>query len=137
VFGRDLEGADVAVLERRDKARAGERDLVEPIGTVYHPDRLGTEILQHLGERLHPLPREYAHHLPLDASGIGQGTQQVEDGAGGELDARGTDILHRRVMRRREHEADPGFAHTTTDLLGLQVDPDAKRGEYVGGPRTR
>ena len=97
----------------------------------------GAEVLQHLRQRLHPLPREYADHLPLDAGRIGQRPQQVEDGSGGEFDAGRADILHRRMMRRREHEADAGLGDAAADMIGRDVDLDAQRGQYVGGSRAR
>ena len=46
----------------------------------------------------------------LTRRGIGKRAQQIEDSAGAEFDPRGADIFHRRVMRRREHEADAGIA---------------------------
>src|SRR5262249_7347985 len=93
------------------------RDLVERVRAVHDPDGLGTEIFQHLGKRLDPLAREHADHLPLDAGGIGERTQQVEDGAGAEFDPRRADILHRRMVRRREHEADTGLRDAPTYAL--------------------
>ena len=41
------------------------RDLVEPVRAVHHLGALGAEVLQHVGERLDPLAREHADHLPL------------------------------------------------------------------------
>src|SRR5215831_2690776 len=69
---RDLESTHCAVLERRHMGWPRRRDLVETVRAVHHPDRLGAEIFQHVGERLDPLAREYADHLPLDAGGIGE-----------------------------------------------------------------
>ncbi len=40
-------------------------------------------------------------HLPLDACRVRQRPEQIEDGAGAELDARGANVLHRRMVRRR------------------------------------
>jgi hypothetical protein len=45
---RYLEGADIAVLEARHETRAGEGDLVEPVGAMHHPDGFRAEVLQHL-----------------------------------------------------------------------------------------
>src|SRR5262249_30661339 len=53
---RDLEGANRAVLERGDIGRPSRGDLVESVRAMHHPDRLGAEIFQHLGQRLYPLP---------------------------------------------------------------------------------
>ena len=61
--------------------RAGARHLVETVGAVHHPGALGAEILEHVGERLDPLAREHADHLPLDAGRIGERPKQIEDGA--------------------------------------------------------
>ena len=53
--------------------------------------------------------REHADHLPLDAGRVGERPEQIEDRARAELDARRADMLHRRMMRGREHEADAGL----------------------------
>ena len=137
VLRRHLEAADIAVLECCDKGRAGEGDLVEPVRAVHHPDRLRAEVLQDLRQRLHPLPREHADHLPLDAGRIGERTEQVEDRSRRELGPGRTDILHRGMMRGREHEADAGFLDAAADLLGPQIDLHAERGQHVGGARAR
>ena len=47
------------------------------------------------------------------------------------------DMAHRRMMRRREHEADAGFADAVADRFGRDVDLDAERGEHVGGAGLR
>ena len=119
------------------KCRSRQGDLIKPIRAVHDPDVVRAEILQHLCQWLHPLPREHTDHLARDASRVRQRPEQVEDRAGGEFDAGRADILHRRVVRRREHEADAGLAHTLPDLIRRDVDPDAERGQHVSGPRTR
>src|SRR5665647_2279402 len=90
-----LEGADSAVLEGCDEGRAGQGDFIEAVGAMHDPDGFGAEILQHLRQRLHPLPRKYPDHLPFDAGRIGQRSQQIEDRACRQLDAGRADVLHR------------------------------------------
>jgi hypothetical protein len=46
-------------------------------------------------------------------------------------------MLHGGVMRGREHETDPGFAHALADLFGREFKLHAKRAEYVGRARAR
>ena len=36
--------------------------------TVHHPDVLGTEIVEDVGDRLDPVPRKHPDHLALDAA---------------------------------------------------------------------
>ncbi len=98
---------------------------------------LRAQVLQDLGEWLDPLPREHPDHLTLDPGRIRERTQQVEDGTGAELDARGPDVLHRRMMRRREHEADAGLVDAPADPLGRELDIDTERAQHVGSARAR
>ena len=104
---------------------------------MHHPGPFGAEIFKHLRQRLGPLLGEHANHLAAHAGRVGERSEQVEDRAGAELDAGRPDILHRRMMRRREHEADAGLADAVPDLLGRQVDIDAQRRQYVGGAGLR
>src|SRR5674476_1167284 len=134
---RYLKGADITVLECGDKGRAGEGDFIEAVGAVHHPDGLGAEILQHLRQRLHPLPGKYPDHLPLYASRIGQRPQQIEDRAGRQFDAGRADVLHGGMVRRREHEAYTGLGDAAADMLGLDVDPDPERRQHVRRARAR
>ena len=44
------------------------------------------------------------------------------------------DVLHRRMMRRREHEADAGLGHAAADLIGREVDLDAEEASTSAAP---
>jgi len=46
-------------------------------------------------------------------------------------------MLHRRMMRGREHEADAGLVDAARDLVRPQIDAHAERTEHIGGARTR
>src|SRR6185437_10977568 len=96
-----------------------------------------TEILQHLCQRLHPLPGKYPDHLSLDAGRIRQRAEQVEDGAGCEFDTGRADILHCGMVCRRKHETDSGLRDATADMFRRDVDPDAQRRQHVGRAGTR
>ena len=76
-----------AVFEGGDAGRPGRGDLVEPVGTVHHPDPLGAEVFQDLRQRLRPLLGEHADHLPPHAGRVGERAEQVEDRARAELGA--------------------------------------------------
>ena len=69
------------------------------------------------------------------ACGIGQRTEDIEDGANAHLLAHRCNRLHRRVMIGREHEADAGFLDAAPDLRRRQVELDPERGQDVGMPR--
>ena len=134
---RNLERLDLAVLQRRNAGRAGRGYLVEPVGAVHHPHALGAEIFQNLRQRLRPLLGENPDHLPAHAGRVGERAEQVEDRARAKLGTGRPDILHRRVMRRREHEADPSLGDAARDPFRRQIDIDAERGKHVGSTRTR
>ena len=55
IFGRDLEAADHAGLERGHAGRTRRRDFVEPVRTVHHPDAFGAENLENLRQGLGPV----------------------------------------------------------------------------------
>ena len=101
------------------------------------PYAFGAEVFEHLRHGLDPLPRERADHLALDAGRIGKRSEQIENGAGAELDARRADILHRRMMRGREHEADAGLLDAVTNMFGRELNLHAQRTEHVGCARAR
>src|SRR5262249_58122904 len=98
---------------------------------------LRPEIPEHVRERLDPLAREHADHLPFDPGRIGQRAEQIEYRAGAELDPGWSDILHRWMVGGREHEADAGLADAAADRFGRQLDLDAERAENVGGAPAR
>ena len=100
--------------------------------------RSRAEIFQHLRHRLDPMPRKHADHLALDAGRVGQRSQQIEDGAGAELDPGRPDVLHRRMMRRREHEADAGFVECKRPTCSASrsiLTPSAE--QHIGCARLR
>ena len=78
---RHLEHGDLAVLQLGDVGRARRGDLVEAVVAVHHPDVLRAEVLQHVRDRLDPVPGEHADDLPLDAGRIADRSEQVEHGA--------------------------------------------------------
>ena len=139
VFGRDLEAAHRCRFPAR-RRRSGPTVVISsrPSEPCTTQTPLGAEILQHLGERLDPLAREHADHLALHAGRIGERAEQIEDRAGAEFDPGRADILHRRMMRRREHEADAGLADAARRRpVRRQLDLDAERAQHVGGARAR
>ncbi len=58
-----------------------------------------------------------AQELVLRPRRIGQRAKEVEDGADAELAAGGRGVLHRRVERLREHEAEAGLLDALGYLL--------------------
>jgi hypothetical protein len=74
---------------------------------------------------------EHAHQLIRRAGRIGQRPENIEDGPHAEFAAHRRDVLHCRVMVRREHEAHAGFRNRGRHLFRLQIDIDAERFEHV------
>ena len=99
-----------------------------------HPGPFAAEIGQHPGQGFDPLAREDAGELALDAGRIGQGAQQIENGAGAQLDARRTDMAHGAVVAGRHHEADPRFPDGFLDQGHVGVDVDSQGQEHIRGP---
>src|SRR5882672_7919391 len=76
---------DLAVLQLADHRLAAHGYLVEPFEAVDGHAALRAEPLEHPDLDSHKVLVKNAHHLPLCASGIGQRTKDVEDGAHAEL----------------------------------------------------
>ena len=104
---------------------------------MHHVGGFAPEIVEHLRQRLDPLLGKDPDHLALDAGRVRQRTEQVEDRARAELDARRPHMLHRGMMRGREHEADAGAGDAAADVIGGNIDAHAERGEHVGGAGAR
>ena len=72
----------------------------------------------------------------LDARGIGQRAQQIEDRAGAQLDARAGDVTHGTMVAGRHHEADAGLPDRLLHQRELGVDIDAELGQHLGRAGT-
>ena len=59
-----------------------------------HPGLLGAEALKHPSQRFHEVAFEDAEQLALGAGRVGQGAQQVEEGAHAQLFARRARVPH-------------------------------------------
>ena len=134
---RHLEGADVAVLEAATKVgpvRVISSRPSEPCTTQTDsaPRFFSTcaSGCTHCRENTPTICR-------LTPAGLDSGPKQIEDRARGQFDAGRADVLHRGVVRWREHEADAGFLDAAADLFGLDVDLDPERCQHVGRARAR
>src|SRR6266700_3718285 len=77
------------------------------------------------------------HQLRRRAGRIGERSQNVEQSAHAKLPPHRSGVFHRRVVRRRKHEADPYLVDAAAHLLGLQVDVCAQRLQHVRTARLR
>ncbi|KAG1385144.1 hypothetical protein G6F60_014946 [Rhizopus arrhizus] len=75
---------------------------------------------------------EHAHQHRRCAGRVGQRAEDVEDGAHAHLAAYRRDHLHRRMMDRREHEADAGLLDRGGHLRRLQLDGRAQLFHRIG-----
>jgi hypothetical protein len=87
---------------------------------------------QRAGLNAHELRIEDAHEDVRRVGRVGQGHEDVEDGANAQLPAHRRHILHRRVMRGRKHEGHTGLCKATRDGLGRQGDVHTQRFQHVG-----
>ena len=133
----DLVLAHFAVLQLADHRRRAERDLVHPVLAVDDEHVPAAEALQHAHLDADEVGMEHAEQLVRRAGRIGERAQDVEDRPHAELLAHRRRVLHRAVVRRREHEADAGLRDRLRDLLGLQHDVGAERLQHVGAARLR
>ena len=79
----------------------------------------------------------HADRLAAHACRVRQRTEKVERRRHAELLARRAEEPHRRVVARREAEADAGLPHATRDAFGAELDRDAERLEHVGRTALR
>jgi hypothetical protein len=82
---------------------------------------LGAQALQHAHLDADQVGVEHAHQDVGRAGRVGQRAEDVEDGAHAQLLAHRGDVLHRRVVVGREHEADAGGSRCSGDLLGVRL----------------
>ena len=80
--------------------------------------RLRPQRLQRLGHGKDQVDGKGAGELSLDARRVGQRAEDVEDRLAAQFGADRHDGLHRRVVHRRHHEADPGLGDGTLHHLG-------------------
>ncbi len=128
---------DLAVLQLPDHRRGAERDLVHPVLAPHHDRMLRAQALHDAHLDADQVGMEHPHQDVRRARRVGQRPEDVEDGAHAEFAAHRRDVLHRRVVVGREHEADAGRAHAIGHLLRVQHDVGAQRLEHVGGARLR
>ncbi len=99
------------------------------------PDGFGSHFAQRFGDRHQPLRRIDAEQLAFRTSRIGKRAEQVEYRPCAELDPARTDMAHRRVVHRGEHEAYPCLANAAGDQVRADLEIDAERRQRVGGAR--
>src|SRR5262249_43318949 len=82
---RNPKGRDLAHVHHGNVADPGGGELVEPVAAMDHPGPLSSEQRKHLRDRLDPLLPEHADDLIFGTGRIGEGPEQIEDGARPEL----------------------------------------------------
>ncbi len=85
---------------------------------MHDPGALGAQGPQNPGQGLDPSAVVHAQHLAAGAGGIGEGAQQVENGAEPQFLADRQDMAHGAVVGGCEQDADPGFVQGAPLLLG-------------------
>ena len=91
-----------------------------------------SQLGEHLGDRAHELRRVDADDLSAGARRVGERAEHVEDRARRELAPNGRGVAHRRMMSRREEEAEPELVDRARHSLGGQLEIEAQSLEDVG-----
>ena len=112
----DLALAHAAVHDLADEVRPGGRELVDPGRAVDDERAPRAELREHLGDRAHERRRVDADHLRPRAGGVRQRPEHVEDGPRCELAPDRRRVPHRRMVRRREQEAEAELVDRALDL---------------------
>ena len=129
--------ADNAVAQLRHQRRRAQRQFVHTVTTPHHQCALRAQLLQHAGLDADKIGMEYAHQNIRRTGRIGQRAEDVEHRAHAHLAAHRRHHLHRRVMHRREHEADSGGFDAGGHVFGPQLDLRAQRFEHIGAAGFR
>ena len=114
--GADGVAANLTVLQFGDLGPFADADLVEPVPGMDHQDMTAAQALQDLRQGRQQVLAEDPEDLIGDPGGVGQGAQDVEDGAHPQFPPRADGMLHGTVVGRGEHEAHPDLRHATGDL---------------------
>src|SRR5439155_2328499 len=98
---------DGAVDDLADEVGTGGRELVDAAEAVHDERATRPELCEGVGERAHERGGEDAEDAGAGTGRVRQWSEHVEDRAGAELTPHRRRVLHRRMVRRSEHEAEP------------------------------
>ena len=93
---------------------------------------LAAHVLERVRHELGQLFGIDADQLVRGRRRIGEGAEDVEDGAGGDLAARADGITHGRVIGRREEEGDTDLLDALGGLVRRERQRRAERLEHIG-----
>ena len=97
-----------------------------------HQRMNATQLLQRMGERLTEPSVVNAQHLPLHEGRVRQRTQHIKECAHAQFTTRTNRMLHRTVVRRRKHKAEPNLLNTLRNLRRGQGKINAQRLQNIG-----
>ena len=75
--------------------------------------------------------------LNVRACGVGERTEDIEDGALTDLLARTDGILHGRMKLGGKHKPDANVINGVGDLFGREIEADTESGEHIRGTAMR
>ena len=73
----------------------------------------------------------------MTPAGFDRGPSRLKIVRDAEVGAHRREMAHRRMVRLRRHEADPGLGEAALDLRATEADGDAEGGEHVAGAGAR
>ena len=89
------------------------------------------QLSEHLRDRPHERRHVDADHLRPGAGGVRERAEHVEHGTRGQLAPHGRRVPHRRMVRRREHEAEAELVDRLFDAGHRLLERKTKRFEHV------
>ena len=139
LWGDGAEGDD-AVADFGEVSGAADGDFVEAAmgtgggfgGAVNDEGVAGAEDRHGFGYERDGVGGVDAHDLRGGSGGVGEGAEEIEDGADAEGSANGHDGFHRWMQRRRVEEGEAMLAEGGGGFDGGETDGDAEGFEDVG-----
>ncbi len=126
-----------SVLDLAHEVGAAGRELVDAARAVDDVGALGAELDERVRQRARQLRRVHAEHERARTGGVRQRAEHVEHGTRRQLAPDGGCVLHRRMVRLREQEAEAELVDRPLDPLRRQLEAEAERLEHVGGAARR
>ena len=123
---------DFAALQFPHQGGRTQAHLVHAVFAVDHQRMLGAQALQRPHLDTDQIGVEHAHQNIGRAGRVGEGPEDVEDGAHPQFTAYGRHVFHGRVVVGCKHEAHADLFDAARNRLRREVDVHAERLHHIG-----